>query len=77
MSQKFQYEYIKFQIAEIKAKTEVYDIFANGGVLLGQVKWFPRWRQYTFFPTKDTVFSKGCLCDIEDFIKGCMELRKK
>jgi len=77
MSQKFQYQYIKFEIAELKPKTEVYNIYSNNGVMLGQVKWFAQWRQYTFFPTNETIFSKGCLRDIEDFIQSCMDLRKK
>lgn len=35
--------------------------------VIGQVKWFGRWRCYGFFPFKDTVFEKQCLRDIADF----------
>lgn len=28
--------------------------------VLGEVRWFGRWRQYAFFPGKDLVFEKNC-----------------
>lgn len=59
-------------------KTEVWRMDSGkDGVQLGEIRWFGRWRQYCFFPTSETVFSKGCLGDIRDFIKGRMEYRKQ
>lgn len=37
---------------------------------LGEIRWYASWRQYTFMPTQGTIFSAGCLNDIENFIKG-------
>jgi hypothetical protein len=36
---------------------------------LGIVHWYPRWRQYVFEPYTDTVYSSGCLADVERFLK--------
>jgi hypothetical protein len=46
-------------------------------ILLGEIRWFGRWRQYAFFPAKDTVFNVDCMADIAAFIKDRMEERKK
>ena len=35
---------------------------------LGIVKWYGPWRQYCFFPGNNTIFNKGCMDDIKDFI---------
>lgn len=49
-------------------KTHVWDILARrDGFLLGQVRWFGRWRQYTFYPSNATIFNPDCLMEIADF----------
>ena len=48
----------------------------NKGGLIGEIKWYPQWRQYTFFPKNETVFAKDCLKDIVEFIKEQMDERK-
>lgn len=62
---------------EDKPKTSVFDVFSKHDNVLGEVKWFPQWRQYCFFPEDDCVFSKGCMNDITDFISQLTEDRKK
>ncbi len=49
-------------------KTVVWEVVekASQGVL-GEVKWFGRWRCYGFFPKLETVFEQQCLRDIADF----------
>ena len=42
---------------------------------IGVIRWYPQWRQYCFFPTEGTVYSKGCLKDIANFIENQMKLR--
>jgi len=54
-------------------KTEVWSVVSQktgdvDGDVLGQVKWFGRWRQYAFFPEGQTIYSKGCLDDIAKFV---------
>ncbi len=54
--------------------TEVRSV--HGGHLLGVIKWYGAWRQYAFFPEANTLYSAGCLQDIQDHIKFLMERRK-
>jgi len=35
---------------------------------LGQIKWYGPWRQYCFFPVAKSVWSPGCIRDIQDFL---------
>lgn len=59
-----------FEIAQ-KPKTKVFEVISNSSnAHLGMIKWYGPWRQYCFFPVGDTVFSAGCLKDIQDFITG-------
>lgn len=76
-----EYEYFKVEKnkeASKGKKTDVYDIInSNSGGRLGQVRWYSEWRRYCFFPDSDTVFSKGCLEDVNTFINQLMEDRKE
>lgn len=66
---KTQYDFINFVKIEDKPKTSVWSCRNNhGGYELGQVKWYPAWRQYCFMFHDNTVFNIGCLKDIIDFI---------
>ena len=67
---KTNFEYIYFEMIEEKPKTKVWSCKNNRSETeLGVVKWYPAWRQYCYFPTVQAVYSKGCLNDIENFIK--------
>jgi hypothetical protein len=84
---KTMYEFIHFQQALPEAptpskprKTEVWYCCNNkSGAALGRISWHSPWRQYCFFPglAFSSLFSKGCLSDIADFIKNLMEERKR
>lgn len=56
-------------------KTYVFDVY-NEGMCLGQVKWFGKWRKYTFFPLENTTYDAKCLGEIVRFMDGLMEDRK-
>jgi len=72
-----EYQYINFIKQESKTKTDVFNIVSvSGRNILGQIKWFGRWRQYCFFPSNKTIFNKGCLEDINNFITQLMDARK-
>src|SRR5690348_2002839 len=47
----------------------------NHGFRLGVIKWNGQWRQYTFFPEYDTVWSAGCLRDLANFIESVKKYR--
>ena len=70
------YKYIHMKEICKKPKTTVYGVYSNsGGTYLGKIEWYNHWRQYCFMPTIDTVFSVGCLEDINAFIRGLKEAR--
>jgi hypothetical protein len=65
------------------AKTKVWAVVTKGGsekevggIALGAVKWFGRWRRYAFFPDPATVYEPTCLRDIASFIDSEMQKRK-
>lgn len=47
-------------------KTKVVAVWSTRirGVRLGEIYWFGRWRQYAFFPSPDTVWSRDCLLHV-------------
>lgn len=74
---KTKYKYIHFEQLESSTKTSVWNCNPNsGGYPLGMVKWYVPWRQYCFNPVSHTVFNKGCMEDINDFITQLMDERK-
>ncbi len=73
-------KYIKFKLADKQnPKTQVWWVLSKDLIqeYLGEIKWLARWRQYSFFPAKDTVFEKTCLSDIIDFMVALMDKRKR
>ena len=51
-------------------KTSIWIVYARGGGQIGIIKWFGRWRCYSFFPLTDTVFERSCLRDLADFCEA-------
>ena len=67
---KTDYKYIHFDKKFNLAKTTVWSCINNsGGYELGEVKWNTGWRQYTYYPLTEAVYSSRCLKDIADFIE--------
>ena len=67
-------KWVRFDLAEKQnPKTSVWNVVAKGeakkgGIVLGQIKWFGRWRKYSFFPFCDTIYESDCLQNITDFL---------
>ena len=58
-------------------KTSVVGVYSTlHGDLLGQIKWFGRWRQYAFFPGAGTAWNPDCLRDINGRIGALMAERR-
>jgi hypothetical protein len=60
-------EWLKFTEKESKPKTKVYGVMSKcSDCELGEIKWYPSWRHYCFFPTLEfqTVHSDRCLLSI-------------
>ena len=63
--------YLEFRLVDTKPKTFVYSVNSKStGFRLGIIMWYGTWRQYCFFPEESTIFSKGCLEEINNFIKS-------
>jgi len=71
-------EYLKFEESTSPSgKTKVVAIESlSSGDTLGYIKWFGRWRQYTFFPVAETVWNVGCLDDVNAYIGKLMAERR-
>jgi len=71
-------KYLEFIIGKFKPRTKAIGVWSRkSGEILGEIKWFSRWRQYTFFPRPETIFNSECLDDIRSYIKDLMDERKK
>jgi hypothetical protein len=71
------YRWIEFRVKHDTGKTKVYDVVAKErGEMLGEVKWFARWRKYAFFPAPGTLYEEDCLKDIASFLLKLKEERK-
>lgn len=51
------------------AKTKKFVVLTAGGgnVQLGEIKFYPKWRAYAFFPFPRTLYEQDCLRDIATF----------
>lgn len=72
-------EYLKFEYAcpSKSGKTHMYTVRSvRHGFTLGIIRWHGAWRQYIFEPTRDTIFNRGCLADIQQFLNDLMKARR-
>ena len=79
MADEIKYEYFRVvrMPREPGRKTDVYEVVSREETFLGTLQWYGPWRQYCFFPEYDTVWSAGCLRDVQAFLDGLAEERKK
>lgn len=71
-------KYLFFVIVE--GKTEVTNRWVIGlekrpNVRLGEIYWFRKWKKYVFVPDNDTVWAKGCLTEVIEFIDDLTKRR--
>lgn len=70
-------KWIDFVQMHDSGKTRVWDVVTeDGGAVLGEVRWFGRWRKYSFFPKPDTIYEATCLRDVAAFMDAEMAARK-
>jgi hypothetical protein len=71
-------QYITFKKTDELPKTSVWKVVnVSKRTWLGEIRWYGPWRQYCFFPDMETLFSRGCMAQINQFIMKQMEKRKK
>lgn len=57
-------------------RTEIWDVHSVRGFRLGTILWRGGWRQYVFEPDADTVWSDGCMVEVQTKIRSLMEARR-
>ena len=51
-------------------KTKTWAVWSvDSSVELGEVRWYPPWRRYAFYPSNCTFFEMQCLRDIAAFLE--------
>jgi len=71
------YPYLVIRPYDFTGRTWVYYIRDNRDRVLGQIRWFGKWRQYTFYPEPGTIWNDSCLKDIQHFLAELKEARKQ
>lgn len=71
-------EYLVFEeVVFVGRKTKTWSVRSKrSDALLGTIKWYGAWRQYTFWPQPQTIWNVGCLADVQKFITMQMEARR-
>lgn len=69
-------KYISFKKIGAMEKTTIWSVDAkSSGECLGIIEWYRPWRQYCFFPSPNTVFSRDCNESINRRIQELMDTR--
>ena len=72
------YKYITIAVIAKMPKTFIWGIYNNSSEYkIGEIKWHGPWRQYCVFISSETVFSKGCLSDISDFLTSIKDVKEE
>lgn len=59
-------------------KTQIWRVRTKGGgMLLGEVRWFGRWRCYAFYPSSGTIYERTCLRDLAAFCEAETQKHRK
>ena len=68
-------KYLDFILVRIGAKTSQWEVRSlnRPGEVLGDIRWYAQWRQYTFWPRPRTLFNSECMNDITWFLLGTMD----
>lgn len=60
-------KYIGFKdITPAGRKTLILELYSTDSDLLGEIRFWGAWRQYTFHPESDTIFDIKCLTEINE-----------
>ena len=50
--------------------TRIWDVLGSDESKIGEVRWYPSWRQYTYWPSPSTVMNPTCMDDLSKFVRG-------
>ena len=69
-------KYLAFVVVPSKGKTKIITIInRHHEEVIGEIRWFSRWRQYCFFPYDGTIWNTTCMEDVQNVINGLKEER--
>ena len=49
-------------------KTHTFCVENHRGETLGGIQWYGAWRQYVFYPNPGTIWSAGCLAEVQKLL---------
>jgi hypothetical protein len=59
-------------------KTRTWDVLpTDGGLIIGRIYWYSKWRKYVFAPLDNAVFEEDCLRDIASFCESATKQHKR
>ncbi len=62
-------KYIFFELIGQTLKTQRWAVVnKSSDIELGEIRWYGAWRQYTFEPVNNSIYTNGCLQTIIDFL---------
>lgn len=72
-------KYIDFlnERASDSGKTSVWDVVTTDNDPIGEIRWFGRWRQYSFYAAPLTIFERSCLRTIADFCEDATRQHRR
>jgi hypothetical protein len=69
--------YLLFEPQPAAGKTTIMRVVSKSSSdVLGTIRWYGAWRQYVFYPSAGTLFSAGCMEDINAVIRELMDARR-
>lgn len=71
------YIYFRFFSHSESGRTAMWRVLTKDDGLLGEIRWFARWRKYSFYPADDCVFEQVCLREIAAFIEDQTKAHRK
>jgi len=73
-------KYIRIVVAvepSKRRKTPIYAVLPlEAPTRIGQIRWWPAWRCFTFWPENNTIYERHCLVDITKFLDSLTADRK-
>lgn len=67
MGKNAEWIFFGYQRKSKSGKTSQWYVQDAGGRVLGEIKWYARWRRYALYPEPETVWEQNCLQTCANF----------
>jgi len=68
--------WIRFVPGPPRPRTRTWFVMTASGAQIGEIRWFPRWRCYGYWPTDGSVYEAVCLREIAEFCERATAAHK-